>query len=91
MNALRILKLLPIGMLLPVLLSCMSSGSREHNSVDQGEIARQMETAPIVLVHGFLGFDAETILNFPYWGGTVDLEAELRESVFPSGAWEQGV
>ncbi len=37
---------------------------------------------PIVLIHGFLGFDAETIINFPYWGGTVDLVQSLREEGF---------
>lgn len=37
------------------------------------------EKNPIILVHGFLGFDAETIINFPYWGGTIDLVESLRK------------
>ncbi len=39
---------------------------------------------PIILVHGFLGFDSEsdTGLSFPYWGGTVNLEKRLRKQGF---------
>jgi len=83
MNALRISKPLLAGMVVLLLMSCVSGGSREHHTAGKGEKARQMETHPIVLVHGFLGFDAETIIKFPYWGGTVDLEAELRDEGFP--------
>lgn len=39
---------------------------------------------PIILVHGFLGFDSEseTGLAFPYWGGTLDLEKRLTKRGF---------
>lgn len=83
MNARRISEPLLAGMIVILLASCMSGGSREHHTAGKEEKARQMKAHPIVLIHGFLGFDAETIIKFPYWGGTVDLEAELRAQGLP--------
>ncbi len=39
---------------------------------------------PIILVHGFMGFDSKSDagLAFPYWGGTVNLEKRLRKQGF---------
>jgi len=61
----------------------MSSGPRKHDNAGEGEMASKMELIPIVLVHGFLGFDADTLIKFPYWGGSVDLEAELQGAGLP--------
>ncbi len=48
------------------------------------ELATDPLAVPIVLVHGFMGFDSEanTGIGFPYWGGTVDLEQRLRKQGF---------
>lgn len=35
---------------------------------------------PIILVPGFMGMDRNTFEHFFYWGGTVDLEQELRRA-----------
>ena len=32
---------------------------------------------PIILVYGFMGFDAKSFVRLPYWGGAVDLEKRL--------------
>jgi len=83
MNVLRIGKPLLAGAVIFLMVSCMSSGPPPYNSADKGEKASRMDDAPIVLVHGFLGFDAEHIVKFPYWGGATDLEKELRAYGYP--------
>lgn len=35
---------------------------------------------PIVLIPGFMGIERGTFENYVYWGGTVDLEYELRQA-----------
>ena len=37
---------------------------------------------PIILIHGFLGGGREEMAGYYYWGGRMDLEAELRDSGF---------
>lgn len=34
---------------------------------------------PLVLVYGFMGYEIESFVSFPYWGGIVDLKKELQE------------
>ncbi len=38
-----------------------------------------MNSHPVILVYGFMGFDARSFVRLPYWGGTVVLEQKLRE------------
>ncbi|MFO7848563.1 MAG: triacylglycerol lipase [Spirochaetia bacterium] len=37
---------------------------------------------PIIFVYGFMGFDSQSFVRWPYWGGAVDLEKELTELGF---------
>ena len=37
-------------------------------------------TDPIILIHGFLGWGREEMAGYYYWGGRMDLEAELNRS-----------
>ena len=39
-------------------------------------------TAPVILIHGFLGWGREEMAGYYYWGGRMDLEAELRDAGF---------
>ncbi|MFM0221956.1 esterase/lipase family protein [Paraburkholderia dipogonis] len=57
-------------------------------------------TYPIVLVHGFCGWDRDEVFGFKYWGGPFDIEARLNElhvhtysaAVGPvSSSWERAV
>jgi len=38
-----------------------------------------VNSAPIILVHGFMGWGPEELGDFKYWGGKVDLEMYLTE------------
>jgi len=88
--------LLFLGALLIFLLSACATTALNENS--GGSTAYQLKTTtqettiwggnvpgksvPIILVHGFMGFDSDSDFSFPYWGGTVDLEKQLRSSGF---------
>ena len=37
---------------------------------------------PIVLIHGFLGWGRDEMAGYYYWGGRMDLEAELKNAGF---------
>ena len=47
--------------------------------MERAIVGKQGNTHPVVLVYGFMGFDTDSFVRLPYWGGTVDLERELRE------------
>lgn len=42
----------------------------------------QRNDFPLVFVYGFMGYEIDSFVNFPYWGGLTDLRAELMESGF---------
>ncbi len=47
-----------------------------------GGFLKAANTAPIVLVHGFIGWGPEEMGQYRYWGGTEDLAQALRDSGF---------
>lgn len=89
--------LLLFGVLFMILVSSCATAGRTENTVgatayhlkefDSPENDAQkrhvpVEKVPIILVHGFMGFDSDSDFSFPYWGGTIDLEERLRSSGF---------
>jgi triacylglycerol lipase len=42
--------------------------------------SEQRNSHPLVLVYGFMGYEIESFVSFPYWGGLVDLRSELEKS-----------
>ncbi len=61
---------------------CVSGGQTGGKDGPENAIANPRFDAPIIFVHGFMGFDPDSEFGFPYWGGTIDLEEELREAGF---------
>jgi triacylglycerol lipase len=59
-----------------LVLAC-SSG---FPTLESSPPTRRANGYPIVLLHGFLGFDRDELFGFKYWGGFTDLEQELREA-----------
>jgi triacylglycerol lipase len=57
-------------------LSNLSVRDRPSGEANQDFI----NTAPIILVHGFGGWGRDTVAGMHYWGGFRDLESELRQS-----------
>ena len=39
-------------------------------------------SCPIILIHGFLGWGRDEMAGYYYWGGRMDLEAELKNAGF---------
>lgn len=62
-------------------LSCTSTVELQEQNQ---KLSAVEEKPPLVFVHGVLGFEPDSLINLPYWGGTVDLEAELRKSGIPT-------
>ncbi len=62
--------------LIPVALLLSCGGSPP--SLEPTQAQAKVNDYPIVLVHGLLGFDRDELFGYKYWGGFVDLEAELR-------------
>ena len=39
-------------------------------------------SCPIILIHGFLGWGRDEMAGYYYWGGRMDLEADLKNAGF---------
>ena len=57
-------------------------------------------SCPIILIHGFLGWDRDEMAGYYYWGGRMDLESELNNAGFEvytvsvgpiSSSWDRAI
>ena len=57
-------------------------------------------SCPIILIHGFLGWGRDEMAGYYYWGGRMDLEAELKNAGFEvytvsvgpiSSSWDRAI